>query len=509
MRREATTLRFFVCCWCLAVVFENIQSTNSFTVTTPKNDPSKVRAHHSRPWRFMAESSTSMSANTSRKLRKSKNYPSQTYTWEQRYEQLKEFHRIHGHTAAPRQEDPDWIGLRQFVQRQRKQYNKWKKGEETFLTADKIELLNEIDFLWDMHEAQWLERLQDLADFRNEFGHCNVQMKYATLGQWCTKQRREYNNGEMTQSRIDSLNELGFIWDVAETQFQEGLRQLQEFKMENNGQWPKVTEGSIGSWFYSRRREYLHWLRGGNSTLTESHRLALEDIGFDASLKRRRKSRRVDSEWEERLEELMEFKMKYGHTRVARGYGRLGTWVNAQRYKLGPHVFEPDDKVGATSLERIQRLNEIDFVWNTHTWLWDKRLEALTIYHKENGHTNVPKSIGALGQWCERQRVEFSKYQRNIRSNLTAQRVSRLNALGFDWDRGDTKQIEWDLQWYRKLALLKGYFAKHGDFDVPRDHPTLGNWVFKQKSFYKGMLRGVKNSLSEQRRLELDAIGFF
>lgn len=444
-----------------------------------------------------------------RRLRQSKTYPATTLTWEQRYEQLQHFYRIHGHSDIPKDEPPEWTGLGQFVQRQRKQYSKWKKGDDVFLTSDKIDLLNRLDIVWDKTEVQWRERLEELETFRQEFGHTNVPMSFGTLGQWCTKQRREFNSGSMSQSRIDGLNNIGFIWDLTEHLFRHGLRQLQEFKAENRGQWPKITDGPLGSWFYSRRRQYLYWLRGDKSTLSESHRRALEEIGFGPKLAKRRSTSRTEYEWEERFEQLVEFKKNYDHVRVSRGFGLLGTWVNAQRCTLGPYKLGPGNKGSKIYRERIRQLDEIGFVWNSHTWLWDTRIEALTRYHLENGHTNVPKSMGVLGQWCELQRVEYSKYQRDLESNLSAQRVSRLNALGFDWERGDTVQLEWDLQWFRKLNLIRAYYALHGNFDVPRSDRTLGSWTGKQKTYFKGMLRGERNSLSEQRRAELDAIGFF
>ena len=435
-----------------------------------------------------------------------------TLTWSKRYEQLQDFYRAYGHSDVPKDEaSSEFTGLYQFVQRQRKEYNKWKNGHENvvLMTPEKIGLLNQLDFVWDKNEVQWRSRLKELADFRQEFGHCNVQMKYGTLGQWCTKQRREYHCGKMNPSRIDRLNEIGFQWDISEHNFQESLQKLREFKDENGGQWPKVTDGSLGSWFYSRRKEYLSWCRGESTPLSEAHRSALEGIGFSPFLQNRRNSTRAEYDWDSRFQELKAFKEKYGHVRVSRGFGPLGSWVSAQRCALGPLALSQEGEVSQIKRERIARLDEVGFVWNTNTWQWNKHFEELVIYHRENGHSNVPKSSGSLGVFCEVQRVEYSKYQRNLKSNLTAQRVSRLNALSFDWDRGDTVQLERDLQWFRKLKLLKEYFAVIGHFEIPRKDPILGNWVVKQRSYYKGRLRGESNSLTDERRAALEHIGFF
>jgi hypothetical protein len=238
--------------------------------------------------------------------------------------------------------------------------------------------------------------------------------------------------------------------------------------------------------------------------LSEQHRLALEELGFSPEMAKRRVTDRMDWDWEERYEAMLKFKEKYGHVRVPRGYGSLGCWVNAQRMSLGD-----GDRGNKVKRDRIKKLNEIGFVWNYNEWLWNDRYEKLREYHQEHRNTNVPKSSGVLGEWCELQRVQYSLYERGKKSNLTAQRVAKLNELGFDWDRGVTLGIEFDLAWFAKLKLLKQFYAEHGHFDVPRKHPTLGHWVSRQRQNYKGILRGEKNSLNEQRRSELAKIGFF
>jgi hypothetical protein len=57
----------------------------------------------------------------------------------------------------------------------------------------------------------------ELAEFKREFGHCNVPRSYERsphLGNWCNNHRRLLKNGKLSQDRIDKLNELGFECNV-------------------------------------------------------------------------------------------------------------------------------------------------------------------------------------------------------------------------------------------------------------------------------------------------------
>ena len=53
----------------------------------------------------------------------------------------------------------------------------------------------------------------ELAEFKREFGHCNVPRsneQNQQLIHWCDNQKQLFKNGKLSQDRIDKLNELGF-----------------------------------------------------------------------------------------------------------------------------------------------------------------------------------------------------------------------------------------------------------------------------------------------------------
>ena len=55
--------------------------------------------------------------------------------------------------------------------------------------------LNNLEFMWSVHEAAWEEMFAMLAKFKLDMGHCNVKELHITdngtkLGEWVCTQRR-------------------------------------------------------------------------------------------------------------------------------------------------------------------------------------------------------------------------------------------------------------------------------------------------------------------------------
>lgn len=81
------------------------------------------------------------------------------------------------------------------------------------------------------------------------------------------------------------------------------------------------------------------------------------------------------------------------------------------------------------SRDKITRLNSLGFVWDSLAEKWDKCFSCLKEYAKKHGHTRVPAGTRDgdlnLGRWVSRQRLS--------KTQLSPDRLKRLNALGFEW----------------------------------------------------------------------------
>ena len=157
------------------------------------------------------------------------------------------------------------------------------------------------------------ERLKDLMDFQDKFGHCNVPKmksgKYQSFGGWCTSLRVAYKkiqNGEtpnhkLTQDNIRQLEDAGFQWILstrsaqqgrpAKKSFDERLKDLMDFKDEfGHCNVPQNRSGeywSLGGWCDKVRESYkkIRNRETPNNKLTEDNIRQLEDAGFKWSLR--------------------------------------------------------------------------------------------------------------------------------------------------------------------------------------------------------------------------------
>ena len=191
--------------------------------------------------------------------------------------------------------------------------------------------------------------------------------------------------------------------------------------------------------------------------------------------------------WDEWFGRLVRFKDREGHCRVPKrhvedGY-RLGQWVGAQRWK------ESELPTG-----RRERLELLDFVWDSIELQWEDGFTSLANYREREGHCRVPRAHiedgYPLGSWVGVQR-------RNKSEQLSVDRLRRLDALGFVWDLINH-------QWEEGFRHLTRFKDLEGHCRVPARHTDdgyrLGQWVGVQR--YKYAL------LTNDQRTRLDLLGF-
>jgi hypothetical protein len=146
------------------------------------------------------------------------------------------------------------------------------------------------------------------------------------------------------------------------------------------------------------------------------------------------------------------------------------------------------------SSERLQRLDEIGFVWDALEAAWEKGFNYLKIYRDRVGHCRVPKTHKEedgfeLGSWVGVQRVKKDK--------MSLERRKRLDELGFVWD---PREADWE----EGFSYLKLYQEREGNCRAPKNHKEngfrLGQWLSVQ--------RVNKDKMSSERRKRLDGLGF-
>jgi hypothetical protein len=199
----------------------------------------------------------------------------------------------------------------------------------------------------------------------------------------------------------------------------------------------------------------------------------------------RRLTTRVKVDWEERVLELIQFRLRKHHCNVPAKWKPnpdLADWVWRQRAQYRRYRQNQPSSLNATRITKLADLgfefvaldhhglpmNEIDSKLYSSNDLnkmqstskknpkrkgtpksrfkegkWLESLAKVVKYKEDTGNCNVPrkwKKDPTLGEWVHFQRRQFRLRQLNRRNHMTDERIRKLEAVGFEWTRGTNSQ---------------------------------------------------------------------
>ena len=126
--------------------------------------------------------------------------------WETRFEELVRYKTEHGDSDAPRKEGK--LGV--WVNKQRATY---KSGK---LKQSRVDRLDIIGFRWSIKDepVSWETRFEELKQYNEKHGNCNVPSREGKLGNWVCQQRTMMKKRGMNNERRALLNSIGFNWSL-------------------------------------------------------------------------------------------------------------------------------------------------------------------------------------------------------------------------------------------------------------------------------------------------------
>jgi Helicase associated domain len=141
-------------------------------------------------------------------------------TWEDGFICLKAYKEREGHCRVPDRHLENGFRLGQWVGAQR--------IHRDDLSDEHRQRLNELGFVWEPHKTDWEEGFRHLVIYKEREGHCRVPDRHMEdgfrLGQWVSHQRSK--GDRMPVERRRQLDELGFVWNVLDKNWEEGFRHL-------------------------------------------------------------------------------------------------------------------------------------------------------------------------------------------------------------------------------------------------------------------------------------------
>ena len=242
--------------------------------------------------------------------------------------------------------------------------------------------------------------------------------------------------------------------------------------------------------------------------------------------------------WNIRYDELKKYIAEHGNSYVPRSYAPLGHWVNNQRKYLARYLGGLEDESSESttdevlSLERIEKLNEIGFVWVAHEGRFFQKLHELKVYKKNHGDTLVPRYYSenpSLGHWVHDRRIEYRYYHKKkaleekwggvevleydvaqelerltkFVKGMTEERIKILEREGFVWD---VHSYAWKLRFQELQYIIDVY--GHAPISSIKNYDPLAKWVKLQRMYYRKYLNGQLTNITEEKIELLNSIGF-
>jgi len=225
-------------------------------------------------------------------------------------------------------------------------------------------------------DEKWEENFSQLVEYASRCGTTDIPSSdkcHADLFKWINQQRNEYRKiqaskpSRLTIIQMQRLYDIGFRFGTKRVYltWKDRFELLQEFYAVHRHVKVPVRHPELGNWVHSQRREYNLFLKNDpNSTMTKERLTQLTSLGFvfEVAKKKHNVDARSNTKtWDERFQELLVFRQKFGHTIVPQNFPSLGWWVNTQRKEYKKL------KIGKKSLlttERALKLAEIGFVFD-------------------------------------------------------------------------------------------------------------------------------------------------
>ncbi|KAL3776829.1 hypothetical protein HJC23_011159 [Cyclotella cryptica] len=277
--------------------------------------------------------------------------------WERQFEKLKEFKLQHGHTrvVCGDTDDKDLTSLAKWIHSQRHQYSKRKRGEKCALTEDRISRLESIGFEWKLRQelpTPSAKRVQPSVpvvsipnvDLSKVFFPDESEQKAGVSNVYQYRWDCKFEEFKRYKAKIG----IPRVTAKVRQMYPEYLPQLQELR----------------KWIDNQRLFYQNSLTGKKNPLSDERIRLLVQAGFDFQTLNGKPVHFKG--WNEKLNELKEFKERYGHTRVKctdttdSKLNKLSKWVNTQRGQYWKYV---KGEKSCMNDERVAALEELGFEW--------------------------------------------------------------------------------------------------------------------------------------------------
>mmetsp|Transcript_16748 Transcript_16748/g.24760 ORF Transcript_16748/g.24760 Transcript_16748/m.24760 type:complete len:270 (+) Transcript_16748:203-1012(+) len=189
------------------------------------------------------------------------------------------------------------------------------------------------------------------------------------------------------------------------------------------------------------RIEKIDWQKRCGDIVKDYQKMIMEShnklsINHQNQQQKEHKKTSHSAQWFFSFQKLLRFRKQHGHCHVPCVYNAdpsLARWVKRQRYH---YYLYANGKQSPIKCDRIEKLEEIGFIWHAQEALWQDRLNELLSFKKMYGHCVVPTNYPenqTLATWVKFQRRQHKLHEQGRPSYMSAARIAVLEKHGFEW----------------------------------------------------------------------------
>ena len=259
------------------------------------------------------------------------------------------------------------------------------------------------------------------------------------LGSWLSNLRTWHNAGAhsnyLTEDRIAQLESIGMIWESGssakwEAMYQEAKRYYQKHGNLSIPAKYRTSDGMpLRSWLSRQRSNYAK----GQLAQNKIDKLNAVGMVWDCG-----------DPWMNSFHAAKKYYEEHGNFELTQNAVVdgvwLGKWIAVQAKRLRESAPIPEEQQKLLETLPLKTESEADRIWKDN-------FEDLCSYVNSNGSFNIPAKYTSphgvrLSAWATVQRMKKGK------GELSAERISKLDAIGFPW------KID---RWEQSYALAKAY----------------------------------------------------
>ena len=255
--------------------------------------------------------------------------------WDRMFAELQRYKEEHGTCRVPL--DSEHRNLAHWCQAQRRRLRSGR------LLDRRKKKLEEIGFEWSLPSSadKWMEMVRRLSEHHQQTGSCAVKKgdeSTRSLRSWCTRQRKLFRLGLLSEGQVSNLNALEFDWTPrervhsppihgeefrSEAAWSKKFNELLEFfKIQGHYDVPQrwKPNPNLAAWVSAQRQAHR------NGSLRDEFASRLNALGF--------RWQPFTDKWTEMYKALSRFRSRFDHTRVPQKWKenrKLAHWVAVQR----------------------------------------------------------------------------------------------------------------------------------------------------------------------------------